>query len=76
MAVVLRGQAEHKFLVASFIEFVHDCIIDLWFFRFVCDAVTEWWRRDALAANIYDDDEMLCSILSQQNSEIEEVTVR
>ena len=31
---------------------------------------------EALAASIYDDDEMLCSILRQANTEIIEATIR
>ena len=31
---------------------------------------------DASAASIYDDDEMLCSTLGQQSTEVKEVTIR
>ena len=47
----------------------HDCGVEM---RFLPQCVTV----DAPAASIYDDNEMLCSILGQLSSEIKEVTVR
>ena len=47
----------------------HHCLVDLRFIP-VCTTL------DASATSVYDDNEMLCSILRQLNSEIEKVTIR
>ena len=66
---VLEFVAAGGNLIASFPKLVHDFGVDV---RFRPQLLTV----DAPAASIYDDDEMLCSILRQVNTEIKEVAVR
>ena len=66
---VLEFVASGGDLIASFPKLVHDFGVD---FRFRPQLL----RVDAPAASIYDDDEMLCSSLRQDNTEIEEVAIR
>ena len=59
-----------RFLGTRFPEPVHECFINNRFLE------PFFPRINAPAASIYDDNEMLCSILRQANTKIKEVTVR